>query len=76
MKPGYHLSDFYYFMILLDGIIQGRKIFANTIMYVFMAASGNFGNMFSAALIVLSIRSRLPLTQMFRKGTFRNEALD
>jgi P-type Mg2+ transporter len=35
--------------ILLEGIVQGRKTFANTLKYVFMATSANFGNMFSVA---------------------------
>lgn len=34
---------------LRDGIIEGRKVFANTLKYVFMATSANFGNMFSVA---------------------------
>jgi P-type Mg2+ transporter len=35
--------------ILQRGIIQGRKTFANSLKYVFMATSANFGNMFSMA---------------------------
>ncbi len=35
--------------VLLDGIREGRVTFANTIKYVFMATSANFGNMFSMA---------------------------
>ena len=35
--------------VLHDGIVQGRKTFANTLKYVFMATSANFGNMFSMA---------------------------
>jgi Mg2+-importing ATPase len=35
--------------VLRDGIVQGRKTFANTLKYVFMATSANFGNMFSMA---------------------------
>ncbi len=35
--------------VLEQGIINGRKIFANTLKYVFMATSANFGNMFSVA---------------------------
>jgi len=34
---------------LRDGVIEGRKTFANTLKYVFMATSANFGNMFSVA---------------------------
>ena len=35
--------------ILADGVVEGRRIFANTIKYVLMGTSSNFGNMFSAA---------------------------
>lgn len=35
--------------VLAEGIIEGRRIFANTIKYVLMGTSSNFGNMFSAA---------------------------
>ncbi|MGZ4569896.1 MAG: magnesium-translocating P-type ATPase [Blastococcus sp.] len=35
--------------VLADGVMAGRRIFANTIKYVLMGTSSNFGNMFSAA---------------------------
>jgi P-type Mg2+ transporter len=35
--------------VLADGILIGRKTFTNTMKYVFMATSANFGNMFSMA---------------------------
>ena len=35
--------------VLVDGVEQGRRTFANTLKYVFMASSANFGNMFSMA---------------------------
>jgi len=35
--------------VLVDGVAEGRKTFANTLKYVFMATSANFGNMFSMA---------------------------
>ena len=35
--------------VLADGVSEGRRIFANTIKYVLMGTSSNFGNMFSAA---------------------------
>jgi len=35
--------------VLSTGIILGRKTFANTLKYIFMATSANFGNMFSMA---------------------------
>jgi P-type Mg2+ transporter len=35
--------------VLADGVTGGRRIFANTMKYVLMGTSSNFGNMFSAA---------------------------
>jgi len=35
--------------VLIDGVREGRSTFANTLKYVFMATSANFGNMFSMA---------------------------
>ncbi|WP_458685726.1 magnesium-translocating P-type ATPase [Nocardia tengchongensis] len=35
--------------VLADGVTQGRRVFANTMKYVLMGTSSNFGNMFSAA---------------------------
>ena len=35
--------------VLITGIIAGRKTFSNTMKYIFMATSANFGNMFSMA---------------------------
>jgi Mg2+-importing ATPase len=35
--------------VLQTGILEGRKTFANTMKYIFMATSANFGNMFSMA---------------------------
>jgi Mg2+-importing ATPase len=35
--------------VLADGVREGRRTFANTLKYVFMATSANFGNMFSMA---------------------------
>ncbi|MCJ7445773.1 MAG: HAD-IC family P-type ATPase, partial [Methanotrichaceae archaeon] len=39
--------------VLSEGVMEGRKTFANTMKYVFMATSANFGNMFSMALLSL-----------------------
>ena len=36
--------------ILADGVAEGRRIFANTIKYVLMATSSNFGNLISTAV--------------------------
>jgi Mg2+-importing ATPase len=48
--------------VLADGVAEGRRIFANTIKYVLMGTSSNFGNMFSAAgaSIFLSYLPMLP----------------
>ncbi|GAB4020161.1 magnesium-translocating P-type ATPase [Spirosoma koreense] len=35
--------------VLIEGIREGRRTFVNTMKYVFMATSANFGNMFSMA---------------------------
>ena len=35
--------------VLAEGVTQGRRTFANTVKYVLMSTSSNFGNMFSAA---------------------------
>src|SRR5207342_3851186 len=35
--------------VLAEGVVEGRRTFANTLKYVFMATSANFGNMFSMA---------------------------
>jgi Mg2+-importing ATPase len=35
--------------VLADGVLEGRRIFANTMKYVLMGTSSNFGNMLSAA---------------------------
>jgi len=42
--------------VLADGVAEGRRIFANTIKYVLMGTSSNFGNMFSAAAASLVLR--------------------
>jgi Mg2+-importing ATPase len=48
--------------VLADGVKEGRRIFANTMKYVLMATSSNFGNMFSAAgaSLFLSFLPMLP----------------
>jgi len=35
--------------VISDGVVEGRKTFGNTMKYIKMAVSSNFGNMFSAA---------------------------
>jgi Mg2+-importing ATPase len=39
--------------VLVQGVREGRRTFANTLKYVFMATSANFGNMFSMAGVSL-----------------------
>jgi Mg2+-importing ATPase len=48
--------------VLAEGVMEGRRIFANTLKYVLMATSSNFGNMFSAAgaSLFLSFLPMLP----------------
>jgi Mg2+-importing ATPase len=46
--------------VLTKGIIEGRRTFTNTMKYIFMATSANFGNMFSMAGASLFL-SFLPL---------------
>jgi Mg2+-importing ATPase len=53
--------------VLIDGINEGRKIFGNTIKYVLMGTSSNFGNMFSvaAASIFLPFQPMLAIQILF-----------
>jgi Mg2+-importing ATPase len=48
--------------VLADGVSEGRRIFANTIKYVLMGTSSNFGNMFSASIasMILPFLPMLP----------------
>jgi Mg2+-importing ATPase len=47
-------------LVLEDGIIEGRKVYANMLKYIKLAASSNFGNMFS----VLTASIFLPFLPM------------
>jgi Mg2+-importing ATPase len=47
-------------MVLVGGVIEGRKVFANILKYIRMGASSNFGNMFS----VLGASAFLPFLPM------------
>ncbi|HXP86625.1 MAG TPA: magnesium-translocating P-type ATPase [Bryobacteraceae bacterium] len=47
-------------MVLEEGVIEGRKVFANILKYIRMGASSNFGNMFS----VLGASAFLPFLPM------------
>ncbi|MBN9153018.1 MAG: magnesium-translocating P-type ATPase [Microbacterium sp.] len=48
--------------VLADGVTEGRRIFANTIKYLLMGTSSNFGNMVSASVasVVLPFLPMLP----------------
>ncbi len=47
-------------LVLEDGIVEGRKVYANMLKYIKLAASSNFGNMFS----VLTASILLPFLPM------------
>lgn len=51
------------FRQLIDGVIEGRRTFANTTKYITMAISSNFGNMFSmtGAALFLPFLPMLPV---------------
>jgi Mg2+-importing ATPase len=38
---------------LKEGVLEGRKTFSNTMKYIMMSLSSNFGNMFSVAIAIL-----------------------
>ena len=50
-------------LVLKEGILEGRKTFANTMKYIRMGISSNFGNMFSmaAATLFLPFLPMLPV---------------
>lgn len=41
--------------VLLDGVRQGRRTFANTMKYIFMTTSANFGNVLSMAFAAVAL---------------------
>ncbi|NMH97532.1 magnesium-translocating P-type ATPase [Pseudonocardia acidicola] len=57
--------------VLAGGVAEGRRIFANTIKYVLMGTSSNFGNMFSAA----SAAAVLPFLPMLPSQILLNNLL-
>ncbi|GAM47831.1 magnesium ABC transporter ATPase [Nocardia seriolae] len=57
--------------VLADGVTQGRRVFANTMKYVLMGTSSNFGNMFSAA----GASAFLPFLPMFPSQILLNNLL-
>ena len=44
--------------VLVSGIKEGRKTFINTLKYIFVATSANFGNMFSMAGYGTAVENR------------------
>ena len=53
-------------LVLEDGVLEGRQVFGNIVKYIKMAASSNFGNMFSVvgASILLPFLPMAPLQIM------------
>jgi P-type Mg2+ transporter len=58
-------------LVLKDGVIEGRKVFGNVIKYIKMAASSNFGNMFS----VVGASAFLPFLPMLPLQILTNNLL-
>ncbi|MHB8107320.1 MAG: magnesium-translocating P-type ATPase [Candidatus Cryosericum sp.] len=58
-------------LVLNDGVIEGRKVFGNVIKYIKMAASSNFGNMFS----VVGASAFLPFLPMLPLQILTNNLL-
>ncbi len=58
-------------MVLEEGVLEGRKVFANIIKYIRMGASSNFGNMFS----VLGASWWLPFLPMTSPQILTNNVL-
>jgi Mg2+-importing ATPase len=57
--------------VLIEGVREGRKTFANTLKYIFMTTSANFGNMFSMAAASLF----LPFLPLLPKQILLNNFL-
>jgi len=47
--------------VLQEGVLEGRKTFGNTMKYIMMGISSNFGNMFSAAGASVFLTNFLPM---------------
>ena len=58
-------------MVLIEGVIEGRKVFVNILKYIRMGASSNFGNMFS----VLGASAFLPYVPMAPLQVLTNNLL-
>jgi Mg2+-importing ATPase len=57
--------------VVADGILEGRRIFANCLKYIFITTSANFGNMFSMAAASLF----LPFLPLLPKQVMLNNLL-
>jgi Mg2+-importing ATPase len=57
--------------VLKDGVMEGRKVFGNIVKYIKMAASSNFGNMFS----VVGASAFLPFLPMLPIQVLTNNLL-
>jgi Mg2+-importing ATPase len=58
-------------MVLEEGVLEGRKVFANILKYIRMGASSNFGNMFS----VLGASAFVPFLPMMPMQILTNNLL-
>ncbi|MBS1718253.1 MAG: magnesium-translocating P-type ATPase [Armatimonadetes bacterium] len=58
-------------LVLQQGVIEGRRVFANIVKYIKMAASSNFGNMFS----VVGASAFLPFLPMLPIQVLTNNLL-
>jgi len=58
-------------MVLVEGVIEGRKVFVNILKYIRMGASSNFGNMFS----VIGASAFLPYVPMAPLQVLTNNLL-
>ncbi|HET9947148.1 MAG TPA: magnesium-translocating P-type ATPase, partial [Patescibacteria group bacterium] len=58
--------------VVAEGIVEGRKTFQNTLKYILMATSSNFGNMFSAAgaSFFLAFLPMTPLQILLTNGLY------
>ena len=60
-------------MVLEEGVIEGRRTFANMLKYIKMTASSNFGNVFSV-LVASAFLPFLPMLPLIRKPQRWNPA--
>ena len=57
--------------VLIEGIVEGRRTFTNTMKYILMSTSANFGNMFSMACVSVF----LPFLPLLPKQILLNNLL-